>query len=148
MTQENMLERAIRIASGFHSGQRDKAGLPYILHPLAVMLMLPSDDWDGRTVAVLHDVVEDTACTVELLAQMGFPAQVIEAIDAISRRQGETNRLYWIRCKANPIARRVKIKDMEHNSSVERIRVLPYDQQEYLTRKYEEARVFFAEEDL
>ena len=141
--EASILERAIIRATLYHSGQRDKAGLPYILHPLAVCAALPADDWDGRTVAALHDIIEDTHCTLKNLAG-DFPPHIVEAVDAISKRQGEMNREYWARCAANPIARRVKIADMADNSRVERIRMLSYDQQQYLGRKYEEAKVFFA----
>lgn len=140
------LEAAISVASSAHLGQRDKGGLPYILHPLAVMLSMPQDDEAGRIVAVLHDVVEDTVVNLDRLRLFGFATDVVDAVDAISKRDGETNRDYWTRCKANPIAARVKIKDMEHNSSEERLACLGADEAEYLRGKYAEARALFAEQ--
>lgn len=144
MTRPGLIE-AIRLATHFHKDQRDKGGQPYILHPLAVMLSIPYDDEAGRIVAVLHDVVEDTDCQPGDLVQCGFAPEIVDAIDAISKRDGETNRAYWTRCKANPIAARVKIKDMEHNASEARLAALSDGEAEYLRGKYAEAREFFGE---
>jgi (p)ppGpp synthase/HD superfamily hydrolase len=120
----------------------DKGGLPYILHPLAVMLSLPASDVEARIVAVLHDVVEDTETTLEKLSEW-MPDHLLAAVDAMSKRKGESNRAYWTRCKANAIAARVKVADMAHNSSPDRLACLSYEEQEYLSKKYEEALAFF-----
>lgn len=142
--ERRLLEKAILHAAMAHEGQVDKGGLPYILHPLAVMLSLPATDVDARIVAVLHDVVEDTSVTLENLAQW-LPSYLVQAVDAMSKRQGESNRAYWARCKANPIAARVKVADMAHNSSPARLACLPYAEQQYLSEKYKEALAFFVE---
>ena len=136
---------AVRIAEEMHRFQFDKAGEPYILHPMAVLLSLPASDWEGRAVAALHDVVEDTSMTLADLACMGFPDSVLQAVDAITKRPGETVRTYWERCCADPIARRVKLADTAHNSSEERLSGLSESEASYLRKKYEEAKVFFAE---
>ena len=138
----NLLEIAIEIASHGHIRQRDKGGKPYILHPLAVMLSMPEEDIEGRIVAVLHDVVEDTNVTLDELYTI-FPPSIVEAIDAISKRDTEVNKEYWARCKQNSIAARVKIKDMLHNSSPERISKLSEGHGKYLKKKYEEALIYF-----
>ena len=70
-----------------HRGQRDKAGEPYILHPLRVMHAVCG--FHERMAAVLHDVVEDTSVTLDELRRRGFPQAVVAAIDALSRRAGE-----------------------------------------------------------
>ena len=70
------LERAIAIAAMAHEGQVDKAGMPYVLHPLRMMLSV--DTPEARMAAVLHDVVEDTAVTLDQLRAEGFPETVIE----------------------------------------------------------------------
>lgn len=145
MVQERqLLTRAIRVATLAHEGQLDKAGQPYIYHPLAVMFSMNPLDIVGMIVAVLHDVVEDTKTTLADLAEW-LPSDLVDAVDAISKRKGESNREYWARCKANPIARRVKLADMAHNCSPERLAALPYGEQEYLSKKYGEAFVFFGE---
>ena len=82
------LERAIQVAVSAHAGQVDKAGQPYILHPLRVMLHVSG--LHERISAVLHDVVEDTDLTLEDLAGEGFPDDVIMALEALTKREGET----------------------------------------------------------
>jgi GTP diphosphokinase / guanosine-3',5'-bis(diphosphate) 3'-diphosphatase len=82
------LERAIAIASGAHAGQVDKAGQPYILHPLRVMLRIASEA--ERIAEVLHDVMEDSGVTLELLRAEGFSSEIISAVDALTRRKGES----------------------------------------------------------
>ena len=73
------LERAIQIAATAHAGQADKAGEPYILHPLRVMMTVTTPK--ERIAAVLHDVVEDTAVSLDDLGAQGFSADVLSAID-------------------------------------------------------------------
>lgn len=121
------LEHAIAVATEAHRGQRDKAGAPYILHPLRVMLAL--DRTVDRTVGVLHDVVEDggTDWTFERLAAEGFAADVIDALRLVTKRpedQGDdldTYLRFVRRTLANPIARRVKIADIRDNLDVTRM---------------------------
>lgn len=139
------LTRAIIYATTMHAGQLDKAGQPYILHPLTVMLSMPKDDWDGRIVAVLHDVLEDCPLASEADLRVWLPAHIVDAVVAISKAPGESNRDYWFRCKANPLAARVKVADMKHNASAERLSALPYGDQEYLAGKYAEAREYFGQ---
>src|SRR6202034_2035323 len=82
------LERAIAIAVEGHSGQVDKAGEPYILHPLRVMLNCATAE--ERIVGVLHDVVEDCpGWTFERLREEGFSDTVLTALDAVTHREGE-----------------------------------------------------------
>ncbi|WP_431102908.1 HD domain-containing protein [Roseateles noduli] len=113
------LERAIEIAAAGHAGQVDKAGQPYILHPLRVMFRLEGDE--ERIAAVLHDVVEDTSVTLERLAAEGFSAAVVAAVDALTKRQGETRLQAAVRAAANPIARVVKLADNAENLDISRI---------------------------
>ena len=113
------LEDAIQLAVQAHRGQKDKAGAPYILHPLRVMLRMRSDV--GRMVAVLHDVLEDTQHTLLDLQQAGYPQRVLEALDCLTRRENETYEEFIERVKANPLARKVKIADLEDNMDIRRI---------------------------
>jgi (p)ppGpp synthase/HD superfamily hydrolase len=113
------LERAISIAAEAHSGQTDKAGSPYILHPLRVMLRLNTQE--ERIVGVLHDVVEDTPWTLEDLRAEGFSEEVLEAIDSVTNREGETYEAFVLRAGQNPIGRQVKLADLEENSDLSRI---------------------------
>src|SRR5687767_2629355 len=82
------LERAIAIAAQAHAGQVDKAGQPYILHPLRVMLRLATEE--ERIVGVLHDVVEDTPVSLQQLRDEGFSESVLSAVEALTKRDGET----------------------------------------------------------
>ncbi len=113
------LERAIEIAARAHTGQIDKAGAPYILHPLRLMLAVrhPLE----RMTAVLHDVVEDTDVTLEDLRAADIPAQVIEAVDALTKRKGESRLDAARRAVHNPIARVVKLADVADNMDLTRI---------------------------
>jgi (p)ppGpp synthase/HD superfamily hydrolase len=80
------LERAIAIAAAAHTGQTDKGGQPYILHPLRVMMRCTTAD--EQIAAVLHDVVEDSDVTLADLEQEGFPRSVVEAVEALTKRPG------------------------------------------------------------
>lgn len=113
------LERAIALAARAHAGQLDKGGQPYILHPLRVMLRVASDH--ERMAAVLHDAVEDTDVTLEQLAAEGFPPEVIAAVDALTKRPGETRMQAAQRAAMDDIARQVKLADNAENIDLSRI---------------------------
>jgi len=114
-----LLERAIAIAEKHHAGQVDKAGRPYMEHPLRVMKAMSNDA--ERIVAILHDVIEDTDFTLEQLAAEGFPGYILEALDSVTRRDGETYEAFITRAAANPIGRRVKYADLQDNADLARI---------------------------
>jgi (p)ppGpp synthase/HD superfamily hydrolase len=126
------LEKAIAIAATAHAGAVDKAGAPYILHPLRVMLAMSSDD--ERIVAVLHDVVEDTDWTFESLAAEGFSPTVIQGLRAVTKRPEDEDKpddsveakrerylRFVARAAADPIGRKVKLADLLDNSDLTRI---------------------------
>ena len=128
------LENAIKIAVEAHTGQVDKGGNPYILHPLRVMLSL--DREEERIVGVLHDVVEDCAgWSWERLEAKGFSEEIIQALKSVSktpeeeaeyRSLSEDQRLdhyleFIERAKANEIGRQVKAADIKDNLDISRI---------------------------
>lgn len=115
----NLLERAIAIAVQAHAGQTDLNGVPYILHPLRVMLAVEGEE--ARIAAVLHDVVEDTDWTLEKLAAEGFTAATLKAIEALTKRPGETRMDAARRAAVDPIARVVKLADNHDNSDISRL---------------------------
>jgi (p)ppGpp synthase/HD superfamily hydrolase len=116
------LERAIAIAAEAHAGQIDKAGAPYVLHPLRMMLRMSSID--ERIVAVLHDVCEDCpGCTLDRLHREGFSERIIDALQSVTKRDGEGYEDFVRRSAANPIGRRVKLADLRDNSDLSRIAV-------------------------
>lgn len=117
--QAALLGRAIQIAVAAHAGQLDRGGLPYILHPLRLMLQMSSPA--AMMVAVLHDVVEDSAWTLEGLRKEGFPPEVLAAVDALTRREGEAYDDYLQRVKQNPLATEVKLRDLEDNINALRL---------------------------
>ena len=82
------LEKAIEIAARAHTGQVDKAGAPYILHPLRLMMAVRRPN--ERMAAVLHDVVEDTDVTLDDLRAAQFQEEVLDAVDALTKRKGES----------------------------------------------------------
>ena len=130
------LERAIAIAAEVHAGQVDKAGAPYILHPLRVMMKVFTPE--ERIAAVLHDIVEDSDLTLEDLRQNGFSEEIVQAIDALTRRREESYMEFVMRAGANPIARRVKIADLEDNCDLSRIKE-PTERDYKRLEKYREA---------
>jgi (p)ppGpp synthase/HD superfamily hydrolase len=114
------LERAIAIAAEAHAGQVDKAGTPYVLHPLRVMLGLSSTD--ERVVAVLHDVCEDCpGWSFDRLRSEGFSNRIIDALQSVTKRDAEDYDDFVRRSAANPIGRRVKLADLHDNSDLSRI---------------------------
>ena len=114
------LEHAIALAAKAHEGQRDKAGEPYILHPLRMMLKLNTAE--ERIVAVLHDIVEDCGWSLDRIRAEGFSERVIGAIEAVTRRPGEDYDDFVMRTAAHPIGRFVKLADLEDNSNLSRIK--------------------------
>jgi len=105
------LERAIAIAVEAHAGQQDRSGAPYVLHPLRVMFRLATDE--ERIAGVLHDVVERSpAWTLRRLSAEGFSPEIVTAIEALSRRDGEEYEAYILRSASSDLARRVKIADL------------------------------------
>lgn len=114
------LERAIVIAAEAHAGQIDKGGAAYILHPLRVMMRLHTNE--ERIVGVLHDVVEDCdGWTIERLRAEGFTCGVINALQAVTKREGESYDTFVLRASLDPIGRAVKIADLQDNSDLSRI---------------------------
>src|SRR4051795_13689583 len=106
------LARAIALAASAHVGQIDKSGKPYILHPVRVMQRSSSESWDTQIVAILHDTVEDTWVTLDILRSAGFSDPVVEGVDAITHRKGEDYVAYTRRCALSPIAVIVKLADL------------------------------------
>jgi (p)ppGpp synthase/HD superfamily hydrolase len=112
------LENAIRIAVAAHQGQVDRAGQPYILHPLRVMARCQTTP--ERIVAVLHDVVEDTHWTFDDLRKEGFSEEIIQALECVTKREGEPYEDFVRRSAENRIATRVKLADLEDNMDLKR----------------------------
>ena len=113
------LEKAIAIAAKAHEGQVDKAGAPYLLHPIRVMLKCSSIE--ERITAILHDVVEDGGVTIADLRQEGFSETILEAVDSVTIRPSESYEDFVLRAATNPIGKTVKLADLEDNCDLSRI---------------------------
>lgn len=114
---------ADQIAERFHRGQIDKSGRAYIGHPRAVAAKVAAAGGDvaQQMAALLHDVVEDTAATATSLAEMGVPAEVVDLVDAMTHRAGESQEDYLTRLARTPRAVMIKRADIAHNSDPDRM---------------------------
>ena len=113
------LEKAIALAATQHAGQLDKGGQPYILHPLRLMLQFSNPTL--QIIAVLHDILEDTATTAEDLEALGFSTEIIQAIQALTKQTGESRLHAAKRTTLNPLATQVKYVDVLDNMNLSRI---------------------------
>lgn len=122
LESDDLLERAIALALQAHAGQRDDDGSPYILHPLRVMATLAKPaTLEQRMAAVLHDTVEQTHLTAEMLLEQGIPAEVVEAVQVLTRPESESRLSATQRAGAHRIARAVKRADILDNMDLSRI---------------------------
>lgn len=112
------IERAIEIAARAHAGQVDKAGAPYIFHPLRLMFAVKTPE--QKMAAILHDVVEDTDVTFEYLRAEGFSTEVLDAVKALTKADGEARLDAARRAAGNAIARVVKLADVTDNMDISR----------------------------
>ena len=120
MDTMDLVEKAISLAVEAHAGEVDKQGKPYILHPLHLMMQMETAE--EMITAVLHDVVEDTALTLEDLRQQGFPEAVLEALALLTHDTASTSyEEYVAAIKPNPLACKVKLADLAHNMDVRRL---------------------------
>jgi (p)ppGpp synthase/HD superfamily hydrolase len=115
------LATAIFIASNAHLNQLDKGGRPYILHPLHVMNKVSHLGDDYMMAAVMHDVLEDSDVTIHDLAKHGFNVKVVYAVAVLQHDEGLPYMDYIMLLATNPIARAVKIADLEHNMDISRM---------------------------
>ena len=130
------LEQAIELAVKYHKGQVDKAGNPYILHPLRLMQKMEYES--DQIVAVLHDIIEDTPVTLEMLKEMGFKSYVIEAIDCLTKQKDEEYDRYIDRICEDDTACKVKLADLEDNMDLSRLSEIKEEDKSRL-QKYQKA---------
>lgn len=136
---EKVFEIALRIAVEAHMGQRDKNGMPYILHPLAVASKV--DGLELKTIAILHDTIEDTYVTADFLLERGIPKDIVEVVELLTKPKNEQYESYLRRVKENPKAKAVKLADLAHNTDPSRGSGL----NELRRAKYELAKKVLAE---
>lgn len=118
------LGEMIVLAANKHAGQFDKGGHPYILHVMAVMYLVDSEDDEVKQIAAGHDLVEDTKTTYQELRDLGFSERVVQGIRALSKVPGETYQEYKSKVAGNRDAILVKMADLKHNSDITRFKGL------------------------
>ena len=140
-----LTKKAIQIAYAAHHGQVDKGGMPYICHPLHLAESM--DDEISCCAALLHDVAEDTEITLDDLAAE-FPAEVLEVLKLLTHEKGTDYFDYVRNIRQNPIAVKVKLADLAHNSDQSRITGSGMDEatKSYFRNKYSRAKAILLEE--
>ena len=135
VAEDAMFRLAVEVAVAAHAGQEDKAGEPYIFHPLRVANYLTT--WDEKTVGVLHDVIEDTGTTEDDLLLM-FPYRIVDAVLALTHTPGTPSATYLAAIVASgPLAARVKRADVRDNTDPARRALLDKATAARLAIKYE-----------
>lgn len=114
-----MTRKAMRIAYDAHAGQVDKTGLPYIYHP--IHLAESMTDENSVITALLHDVIEDTNLTIDELAREGFHEDILTALTLLTHNPAEEYMDYISRISTCPLARKIKLADLRHNSDPTRL---------------------------
>ena len=146
MIYTELTDKAYEVMKKAHEGQFDKAGVPYIFHPITVASFM--EDEDTTVVALLHDVIEDTDYTIEKLRDLGFTEEQLEAIDCMTHRENENYLDYVRRVKNNPIAKAVKYGDLRHNMDLSRIKNHTEKDFNRIKNKYKRAlRILNGEEE-
>ncbi|WP_248625144.1 HD domain-containing protein [Enterococcus cecorum] len=138
-----LYQQALAIAKDAHKGQVDKAGVAYIQHPLYVANLVEGEL--AKTIALLHDVVEDSDWTLEDLRKEGLPEEVVQAVGILTKKRNENYEEYILRVKQNPLARQVKLADLQHNSDLSRLANVT-DRDRKRVAKYQKAISFLSEE--
>lgn len=117
-----MTKMAMKLCFETHKDQVDKTGLPYVFHPFHLAEQM--DDEISTACALLHDVVEDSEMTLEGLLEMGFPVEVVGVLTLLTHINDVPYMDYVREIKKNPIATKVKIADLKHNSDLTRLDVI------------------------
>lgn len=115
----NIVNKALLIAISAHKDQFDKSGIPYINHPVFVALNMESDE--EKAAALLHDTLEDSDYTAEMLLSEGIPQNVVNAVILLTRHKDEDYFDYVKKVEKNPISKKVKIADLKHNMDLSRL---------------------------
>jgi len=120
MNWNELYDHALQIAIHAHREQKDNSGREYIMHPIRVAERCK--DPRAKIVALLHDTIEDTEVTPDVLQEEGFPQEIISAVLSVTRQEDETYEAFVRRASENPIGREVKIADLEDNMDVRRLK--------------------------
>lgn len=138
MIYTDKTKKAIKLCFEAHAGQYDKSGLPYAHHPLHLAEQM--DDEDSTVVALLHDIVEDTTYTLDDLESMGFGDAVVDALRLLTHDDSVPYLDYVEEIAKNPLAKKVKMADLAHNSDLTRLDHEPTEQDIKRYQKYQKAK--------
>ena len=119
-----IVEKAFKFANEAHKNVRRRSGEPYMLHPIAVAQIVVDNiglGYKSISAALLHDVVEDTELTPDDLRAEGFPEEVVRAVARMTHPDGVPYLEYVETLKEDPLARKVKLADLRHNSDLSRL---------------------------
>lgn len=119
MIYTKMTKKAMKLCFEAHKNQVDKSGMPYVFHPFHLAEQMK--DESTTVTALLHDIVEDTECTINDLISMGFPEEVTEAVSLMTHNCNIPYLEYVKIISTNPVARAVKLADLKHNSDLTRL---------------------------
>ena len=142
MIYTNLTKKALKLCFESHKEQVDKSGMPYVFHPFHLAEQMT--DEATTVVALLHDVVEDTAISFEDLEKQGFSDEIMDALKLLTHDKNIPYMDYVAEIKKNTIATKVKLADLKHNSDLTRLSVVD---EKALKRKekYEKAIKFLEE---
>ncbi|CAQ03345.1 hypothetical protein B5P19_15615 [Clavibacter sepedonicus] len=151
MNRDELVNLARDIATRAHAGQVDKAGVPYIRHPIAVAARLlaryPDAPATAEAAALLHDVLEDTDVTADDLLTAGIPQEAVDIVVAVTKVPGESTEDYFARVRALLWSRRLKEADIDENTDPDRLELLDPDTRTRMEGKYRRSRALLADQD-
>ena len=142
MIYTTLTKKALKLSFEAHKDQVDKSGIPYVYHPFHVAEQMKTEE--TVVAALLHDVVEDTNLTLDDIRAQGFPESVVEALALLTHDDAVPYLEYVAAVKKNPIARAVKLADLQHNSDLSRLDKID-EKAERRVEKYQKAIVLLKE---
>lgn len=143
---QKILDTVISLAIERHAGQLDKAGKPYILHPLHVMCDELCKSYELKIIAICHDLLEDTDTTAEELLALGVPSDLVDCIKMLSKPKGTDYFVYLERLVKydSVFPTIVKLADLRHNMDISRI-PNPTEKDYARREKYKKAEAFIVD---
>lgn len=144
MIYTDLTKKALKLCFEKHKEQVDKTGMPYVFHPFHLAEQM--DDEISTVCALLHDVVEDTDITFDDLFKMGFPKEVIDVLKLLTHEDYVSYMDYVRKISTNPIAKKVKIADLKHNSDITRLDIID-EKAKMRCEKYKQALNLLSEQN-
>ena len=139
----DLIDKVLKFAMEKHEGQFDKAGEKYILHPLHIALQMDTEE--EKIVALLHDILEDTNTTEKDLKDLGLSIETIKHIKCLTRPKDISYMEYIQKISLDEIAKKIKIKDLEHNMDTSRLKD-NNEKIQSLMKRYKQAYMFLKED--